>query len=241
MTAESATGINRRQARADRPPDAEPATRLTAVATLPELAFSVLGAERVEYAATPTLRFAVRVESTAGHPIRSLLLDTQIRIAAQRRRYDAGAQERLFELFGAPGQWGSTLRSLLWTQVTVVVPAFEGSREVDIPVPCTYDLEVAAARYFAALDDGEVPIELLFSGSVFYALPDGRLQTTRHLVGPRGGVPDAGARLARDDRALLPRQRVAAPQPRPVRPAGRVQGPPRAGHVGRHRGRAAGA
>ena len=86
---------------------------MTAVATLPELAFSVLGAERVEYAATPTLRFAVRVESTAGHPIRSLLLDTQIRIAAQRRRYDAGAQERLFELFGAPGQWGSTLRSLL--------------------------------------------------------------------------------------------------------------------------------
>ena len=152
---------------------------MTAVATLPELAFSVLGAERVEYAATPTLRFAVRVESTAGHPIRSLLLDTQIRIAAQRRRYDAGAQERLFELFGAPGQWGSTLRSLLWTQVTVVVPAFEGSREVDIPVPCTYDLEVAATRYFAALDDGDVPIELLFSGSVFYALPDGRLQTTR--------------------------------------------------------------
>ena len=152
---------------------------MTAVATLPELAFSVLDAERVEYAATPTLRFNVRVESTAGHPIRSLLLDTQIRIAAQRRRYDQAAQERLFELFGAPGQWGSTLRSLLWTQVTVVVPPFEGSASVGIPVPCTYDLEVVAARYFTALEDGDVPVELLFSGSVFYATPDGRLQTTR--------------------------------------------------------------
>jgi hypothetical protein len=152
---------------------------VTAVATVPELAFSVLGAERVEYAATPTLRFAVQVESTAGHPIRSLLLDTQVRIAAQRRRYDAAAQERLFELFGAPGQWGNTLRSLLWTQVTVVVPPFAGSTTVPVPVVCTYDLEVTAARYFAALDDGEVPIELLFSGSVFYAAADGRLQTAR--------------------------------------------------------------
>jgi hypothetical protein len=152
---------------------------VTAVATVPQLAFSVLGAERVEYAATPTLRFAVQVESTAGHPIRSLLLDTQVRIAAQRRRYDAAAQERLFELFGAPGQWGSTLRSLLWTQVTVVVPPFAGSTTVAVPVVCTYDLEVTAARYFAALDDGEVPIELLFSGSVFYAAADGRLQTAR--------------------------------------------------------------
>jgi hypothetical protein len=152
---------------------------VTALATLPELAFSVLGAERVEYAAAPTLRFSVRVESTAGHPIRSLLLDTQVRIAAQRRRYDAAAQERLYELFGAPAQWGNTLRSLLWTQVTVVVPPFSGAADVAIPVPCTYDLEVAAARYFAALEDGEVPVELLFSGSVFYATPDGRLQTAR--------------------------------------------------------------
>jgi Family of unknown function (DUF6084) len=152
---------------------------VTAVATLPALHFSVLGAERVEHAATPTLRFAVQVDSTAGHPIRSLLLDTQVRIAAQRRRYDAAAQERLFELFGAPGQWGSTLRSLLWTQVTVVVPPFEGSTTVAVPVVCTYDLDVTAARYFAALDDGEVPIELLFSGSVFYAAADGRLQTAR--------------------------------------------------------------
>ena len=41
-------------------------------------------------------------------------------------------------------------------------------RVVDLDVPCSYDLEVAASRYLDALADGEVPLEFLFSGSVFY-------------------------------------------------------------------------
>ena len=36
-----------------------------------------------------------------------------------------------------------------------------------------------ATRYFDALRDGDVPLELLFSGTVFYTAPDGRLQTAR--------------------------------------------------------------
>ncbi len=141
-----------------------------------ELAFSVEGAARVEYAAVPTLRFALRVASET--PVRSVLLDVQIQIAARRRGYDAAAHDRLFELFGPVADWGTTLRTLLWTRTTLVVPAFTGSTVVDLDVPCSYDLEVAASRYLDALTDGVVPLEFLFSGSVFYT-EDGALQTTR--------------------------------------------------------------
>jgi hypothetical protein len=143
------------------------------------LSFAVEGADRVEHAAVPTLRFALRVSAPAGQAIRSVLLDTQIQIAARRRRYDAAAEERLFELFGAPAGWGATLRTLPWTRFTTVVPPFTGSTLVDLAVPCSYDLHVAASRYFDALDGGDVPLEFLFSGTVFAAGPGGMLQATR--------------------------------------------------------------
>ena len=142
-----------------------------------EVGFSVLGAARVEHTAVPTLRFALGVSSET--PVRSVLLDVQIQIAARRRGYDASAHERLFELFGPVADWGTTLRTLLWTRTTLVVPAFEGSTVVDLDVPCSYDLEVAASRYLDALSDGDVPLEFLFSGSVFYTGSAGELQTTR--------------------------------------------------------------
>jgi hypothetical protein len=142
---------------------------VTVAVAVPELAFSVDGAERVEHAAVPTLRFGVRVGSPA--PIRSVLLDVQIQIAARRRAYDDAARERLFELFGPPAGWGTALRTLPWVRCTVVVPPFTGETVVEVPVVCTYDLEVAASRYLDALEDGEVPLEFLFSGTVFYGEP----------------------------------------------------------------------
>lgn len=147
--------------------------------SVPELAFSVEDAGAVEYAAAPILRFALRIESVGGQPIRSVLLDTQVQIAARRRAYDAAAHERLFELFGAKKDWGTTLRTLLWTRTPLVVPPFTESTVVDLLVPCSYDLEVIASRYFHALKDGDVPLEFLFSGSVFYSGAEGMLQTSR--------------------------------------------------------------
>jgi hypothetical protein len=144
---------------------------------IPALSFAVTGATRVEHAAVPTLAFALRVASDA--PVRSVLLDAQIRIAARRRPYSPSAHDRLFELFGPVADWGTTLRTLLWTRTTLVVPPFEESTEVELPVACSYDLEVAASRYIDALEDGDVPLEFLFSGSVFYGGDDGRLQTAR--------------------------------------------------------------
>jgi|SRR5436190_6628061 len=143
------------------------------------LSFTVEDAARVEHAVVPTLGFAVRVTAGGGAAIRSVLLDTQIQIAARRRRYDAAAEEKLFEVFGAPAGWGSALRTLPWMRVTSVVPPFTGSTLVDIQVPCSYDLHVVASRYFDALEGGDVPLEFLFSGTVFAAGPGGMLQATR--------------------------------------------------------------
>jgi hypothetical protein len=148
-------------------------------APIPQLSFAVLGAARAEHAAVPTLRFSVQISSAGPQDIRSVLLDTQIQIAARRRAYDSGAHDRLFELFGPPAAWGTSLRTLLWARTTFAVPPFTETTVVELPVVCTYDLEVAASRYFDALDDGEVPLEFLFSGAVFYSGDDGRLQTVR--------------------------------------------------------------
>ena len=146
---------------------------------MPDLDFRVEGAEVLEYAAAPSLLFKLRVENLEEEPIRSVVLNTQVRIAATQRHYDTVEQERLLEVFGEPHRWGNTLRSLLWTHTTLQVPRFSGSTVVDMPIPCTYDLEVVAAKYFYALEDGEVPLEFLFSGTVYYAEEGGRLQIAR--------------------------------------------------------------
>jgi hypothetical protein len=146
---------------------------------MPDLDFMVEGAEVLEFAAVPSLLFKLRVENLYGEPIRSIALNAQVRIAATQRHYEAAEQERLLEVFGEPSRWGNTLRSLLWTHTVLQVPPFSGSTVVDMPVTCTYDLEVVAAKYFYALEDGEAPLEFLFSGTVFYAGEGGGLQVAR--------------------------------------------------------------
>jgi hypothetical protein len=144
---------------------------------VPELGFRVSDARALEHSAVPTIRFDLDVESLAGHDVRSVLLHVQVQIAARRRGYEPRAQELLVDLFGTPERWGSTLTTLPWLRTTVVVPPFSGSACVEVDVPCTYDLEVKASRYLNALDGGTVPLELLFSGTVFYAGAGGALQT----------------------------------------------------------------
>jgi hypothetical protein len=146
---------------------------------IPRLAFAVADATAERYGAVPTLNFTLGIERSGGGPVRSILLDTQIQIAARRRPYGEAEQGWLVELFGTPDRWSTTLRTLLWTRTTLVVPPFTDSTEVTLPVACSYDLEVNAASYLSALHNGEVPLEFLFSGSVFYAGPGGMLQTAR--------------------------------------------------------------
>jgi hypothetical protein len=146
---------------------------------VPRLGFEVLDAARLEHAAAPTLNFSLRISCPGGPAIRSVLLDTQVQIAARRRRYEEDTHERLTELFGPVKDWGTTLHTLLWTRMTLSVPPFEESTVVGLHVPCTYDMDVHATRYFDALTGGEVPIEFLFSGTIFYAGAGGQLQAAR--------------------------------------------------------------
>lgn len=142
----------------------------------PLLAFSISDVVAARYVAAPTLQVLLRIAS-GEREIRSLSLNVQLRIETTRRGYDDEAQKRLLELFGTPDQWDASLRSILWAQTSLTVPAFTDETLIELPVPCTYDFDVAATKYLDALAEGEIPIELLFSGTMFYAGSEGQLQT----------------------------------------------------------------
>ena len=145
---------------------------------MPDLSFRVEGAAVVPFAAVPMIAFQLRIKNAhPGETIHTVALRCQIQIETTRRRYAPGEQERLVDLFGHPDRWSQTLRNLLWTHASVVVPAFTGTETfVDLQVPCTFDFNVAATKYFEGLSEGEIPLNFLFSGSVFYAPEDAPLQ-----------------------------------------------------------------
>jgi hypothetical protein len=132
-----------------------------------DLGFQLVEARAEPYAAVPTLIFRLKIEEKSGQSVHAVALRCQIQIEPNRRRHSPAEQARLLEMFGPPARWKDTVKPFLWTHVALMVPAFEGSTTVDLPMTCTYDFEVAAAKYFAALDDGEIPLLALFSGSVF--------------------------------------------------------------------------
>jgi len=136
---------------------------------MPDLDFQIVNVEPVRDLATPALAFHLRLTNRAEQqPVHAILLRCQIQIEAPRRRYKPQEQEQLRDLFGEPERWAQTLRTMLWANTTVNVPSFTGSIVYPISVPCTFDLTVASAKYFHALEDGEVPLTFLFSGTVFY-------------------------------------------------------------------------
>ena len=144
---------------------------------MPDLQFAVVDAEALPFAASPTLLFKLRISNAEKtERIHSIILRTQIRLEVSRRPYDSQTQDRLLEIFGEPQRWGETLRSLLWTHATMAVTGFTGSTVAEIPVPCTYDFEVVAAKYLHALQDGEAPLLFLFSGTIFYTHAEEPLQ-----------------------------------------------------------------
>jgi len=147
---------------------------------MPDLSFQIEQAEVASHAATPLLIFKLRLTNRPmEETIHTVALRCQIQMEVTRRHYSEKDQEALLDLFGEPDRWSQSLRSLLWTHASVVVPSFAGSAVADIPVPCTFDFNVAATKYFYGLTDGEIPLNFLFSGTVFYASADGSLQ-----VGP---------------------------------------------------------
>ncbi len=136
---------------------------------MPDLSFKIEKAVVVPFAVAPSLAFRLRINNVPPEErIHTVALRCQIQLDVTRRRYTLREQNRMRDLFGEPARWSQTLRSLLWTHANVVVPGFQGTTTADLPVPCTFDFNVAATKYFEGLTDGEIPLHLMFSGTVFY-------------------------------------------------------------------------
>ncbi len=144
---------------------------------MPDLNFEVIGAEVATYSVLPLLNFKMQITNTNEQErIQNVNLKCQIMLNVTQRRYNSDEKARLKELFGEPERWGKTLHAFLWTHVTTVVPRFSGSTVVDLPIPCTYDFEVMSTKYFDGLENGEIPLSFLFSGTIFYEDEAGNLQ-----------------------------------------------------------------
>jgi hypothetical protein len=144
---------------------------------MPDLNFEVIGIEPAARGLTPLLHFNLEISNrTPTERIQAMMVQAQIQIQAPQRSYSDREKERLEDLFGTPDRWGQTLRNRLWAHASASVGQFSGSTEAFLPVQCTYDFNVIATKYFYALENGEVPLLFLFSGTIFYSEADGRLQ-----------------------------------------------------------------
>lgn len=167
-------------------------------ARLHDPVFTVLDVEQVAHALAPTLRFQLHVNDPDGRAVHAIALSTQIQVDPARRSYDDATRARLVELFGAPERWGATTHSFQWARVDALVPSFTGATSFALEVPCSYDLELAASKYFYSLPDGHVPLSFHFTGMVLYHDGDEllRVTTVPWACSARWSMPVAAWRAA---------------------------------------------
>src|SRR5580658_8512255 len=136
-----------------RRPEAEGAPCLNSWAkAMPDLSFTIDSAEAVPFAAAPMIAFKLRIANADPEEIiHTVVLRCQIQLEVARRRYTPSEQEQMLDLFGGPERWSQTLRSMLWTHASVVAPSFAGSTYIDLHIPCTFDFNIAATKYFHGL------------------------------------------------------------------------------------------
>jgi hypothetical protein len=135
---------------------------------MPDLSFQIEDALATPNSAVPEISFKVRTTNADRGAIHSIALRVQVQIEPVRRRYTAAEQEHLKELFGEPERWSKSLHPLVWANVNLNVSGFTGSTVIDVPVPCTFDFNIAVTKYIHGLEDGEIPVTLLFSGTIFH-------------------------------------------------------------------------
>jgi len=175
---------------------------------VPDLQLTIESVEVVPHSAAPLLSFKVRVVNNSPDEIvHTVAMRAQILIEVARRKYNAEEQARLKDLFGEPDRWSQTLRNLLWTHANVVAPRFQGSVLVEITVPCTFDFNVAATKYFHGVTNGDLPLCFQFSGSVFYQA--GWISSGRSdFLGQGNEVPPPGKSLEGSHGPVLSEFRV---------------------------------
>lgn len=172
------------------------ADRTAPAGAMPQPEFEIVGAGHVPFAATPTMLFETVATESTGAEIQSIALTSQLMIEPAQRGYDEDTRELLAELFGrsgGPGRVTST-SALAWARVAATVSGFRSRTRFALEVPCTYDLEVAAAKYFYALADGEVPLTFHFNGNVFF-YSDGAAADRRLQVAPIWWTTSASYRM----------------------------------------------
>jgi hypothetical protein len=144
---------------------------------MPDLSFEILSASPAVEMITPAITFELRLTNRAREEsIQTVLLRCQIQIEVARRRYTTQEQQQLRDLFDEPSRWSDTLRPITWSNLSLNVPAFADATVYSLIVPCSFDFSIATAKYFHAIEAGEVPLTFLFSGSVFYSGSEGFLQ-----------------------------------------------------------------
>ncbi|KUI11758.1 hypothetical protein AU193_15365 [Mycobacterium sp. GA-1285] len=134
---------------------------------MPELTFTVLDIRAEPYAVAPVLTARIGIAADGDEPVHAIALRCQVRIEPLRRRYSDDEALGLLDLFGPRERWDTTQHNFLWQHASTMVPGFTGTTQVDLPLECTYDLEVTAAKYFHALHGGVIALQFLFSGTVF--------------------------------------------------------------------------
>lgn len=132
-----------------------------------EFTFTIVDVFAEPYAAAPQLTARVRVEESSGLPVHAIALRCQVRIEPQRRGYEDEDAAGMRAMFGERERWAQTLKPFMWMQCNTTVQGFTGLNEVDLPMPCTYDFDVAASRYLHTIGDGIIPLEFMFSGTIF--------------------------------------------------------------------------
>jgi len=132
-----------------------------------DVTFAVLDVAPEPYAVTPVLTARVGVAASGADPVHAIALRCQVRIEPLRRSYSDDEGAALTDLFGPRHRWATTQRTFLWQHCTAMVPGFAGNATVALPLDCTYDFEVTAAKYLHALRDGALPLQFLFSGTIF--------------------------------------------------------------------------
>ncbi|GAC1415623.1 MAG: DUF6084 family protein [Acidobacteriaceae bacterium] len=144
---------------------------------MPELHFEIKSAEAVPHAAVPLIALQLRITNVpATETIHTLTLRCQVQIEPAKRRYGANERTKLLDLFGTAERWARTVKPLLWMNTSIAVPRFTGEVLVNLELPCTFDFNIAATKYLHALEAGDIPVCVMFSGTLFYEGAQGILQ-----------------------------------------------------------------
>ena len=131
------------------------------------LAISVVDVTVDRFATSPHLTAELCLDETTGAVVHAVALRCQLMIEPQRRPYDGAEASAVADVFGARDRWSQTLKPFVWMHAATVTPGLTGRLQVNLPLPCTYDLDVVGAKYLHAVREGDVPLRFLFSGTVF--------------------------------------------------------------------------